>query len=922
MPAPFVGRSKELAALLHSVEGVDDGATAAVVIGEPGSGKSRLLREVRDRAEGTHVFGIVGYEPEQSVPLSGSAELLRSLDDVGSLVFGASGPEPFSLEPMRIFEATHRALRGFDRVLLLVDDLQWLDELSLALCTYLLRGAAATEQPLAMVAAARPSPQVRAFAGSSAQALPPERVTILELEPLAIADALALVHALGPALEATVVRRIAENAAGSPFWLEALVRTGGAEADAGSLVTARLRGVAADAAALLVLLAVAGRPLPLVDLAALQGWSNERVGDAFGELTRRGVAIDSIGGARLAHDLIRAAVEREIPTEARRDVHRRLAEWLERFARTDVRTLREALHHRHAGGLGALELANRLARSAQRTLLREEGLALLTTIADEPDQTDPQVLDLNAAIAELASELSMHDVARDRWLLVAEWSLDDQRRAAALVQASKSAYALADERGARAYLDRARSFAIEDEVIALDLDTQAAEIDLWSPHKRAGRALAHGVAARARRLIGGPNGMAAATPAARRAYLEALRVEYEAAFQEDDVTALVALCDERAVAARGFDDEAYLIASLAGARAARRAGSLHEAEERARAVWLEARRRVLPRLMLDAGYWLGRFLLDRGFVAEAVEVAAEARELEARVSDEARGRHGLFRLAYEVDFQSGDWRSALDAFVAEAAKESEHAQVELQQEAALWLSRADRGEHEQEVIGRLELARTYADVVGCPRCSTELRLAEAEALARVGKHDAAARSLAEWREMQRAPQPRDRYLERRVEALLRSATTPEAALAALEASAREAEELGFALDALWTRVDLGEAVAGADSEAAKEVLAAVADSAAAMGALTAQQLTERKLRSLGVRTWRRTPAAGQLTEREREIARLVAAGATNPEIAQKLFLSRKTIERHVSNVLKKLGVRNRAELAAKVTDLESEGVPR
>src|SRR6266508_3091926 len=394
MPALFVGRSTELAALLHSVEGVDDGATAAVVIGEPGSGKSRLLREVRDRAEGTHVFGIVGYEPEQSVPLSGSAELLRSLDDVGSLVFGASGPEPFSLEPMRIFEATHRALRGFDRVLLLVDDLQWLDELSLALCTYLLRGAAATEQPLAMVGAARPSPQVSAFAGSSAQALPPERVTILELEPLAIADALALVHALGPALEATVVRRIAENAAGSPFWLEELVRTGGAEADAGSLVTARLRGV----------------------------------------------AIDSIGGARLAHDLIRAAVEREIPTEARRDVHRRLAEWLERFARTDVRTLREALHHRHAGGLGALELANRLARSAQRTLLREEGLALLTTIADEPDQTDPQVLDLNAAIAELASELSMHEVARDRWLLVAEWSLDDQRRAAALVQASKSAY--------------------------------------------------------------------------------------------------------------------------------------------------------------------------------------------------------------------------------------------------------------------------------------------------------------------------------------------------------------------------------------------------------------------------------------------------------------------------------------------------
>jgi DNA-binding NarL/FixJ family response regulator len=67
-----------------------------------------------------------------------------------------------------------------------------------------------------------------------------------------------------------------------------------------------------------------------------------------------------------------------------------------------------------------------------------------------------------------------------------------------------------------------------------------------------------------------------------------------------------------------------------------------------------------------------------------------------------------------------------------------------------------------------------------------------------------------------------------------------------------------------------------------------------------------------------------LTEREREIARLIAAGASNPEVAQRLFLSRKTVERHVSNVLRKVGVRNRAELAARVAELEleAEGAPR
>ena len=57
------------------------------------------------------------------------------------------------------------------------------------------------------------------------------------------------------------------------------------------------------------------------------------------------------------------------------------------------------------------------------------------------------------------------------------------------------------------------------------------------------------------------------------------------------------------------------------------------------------------------------------------------------------------------------------------------------------------------------------------------------------------------------------------------------------------------------------------------------------------------------------PSHGQtLSSREREVALLAAAGKTNQEIATELFLSRRTVESHVSNALRKLGLLSRKEL--------------
>ena len=94
----------------------------------------------------------------------------------------------------------------------------------------------------------------------------------------------------------------------------------------------------------------------------------------------------------------------------------------------------------------------------------------------------------------------------------------------------------------------------------------------------------------------------------------------------------------------------------------------------------------------------------------------------------------------------------------------------------------------------------------------------------------------------------------------------------------------------------------------------------ALGAARLADAARARLRALGVRAGPSGPRSlALLTRRELEVLELLASGMSNRAMAERLYLTRKTVEHHVHNVLVKLELRNRAEAAAfAVRHLERE----
>lgn len=147
--------------------------------------------------------------------------------------------------------------------------------------------------------------------------------------------------------------------------------------------------------------------------------------------------------------------------------------------------------------------------------------------------------------------------------------------------------------------------------------------------------------------------------------------------------------------------------------------------------------------------------------------------------------------------------------------------------------------------------------------------------------------------------------------------------AGVDRALRAAEELdraGLRVLAARARLRAGVLIGDTDRDRALALLSEAAGVFAASGARGRHEEAVRAQRRLGVRVPRRGSGrvAGQaaaLSTRELQVARLVAHGLTNREIARRLHISPRTVETHLAHAYAKLGVRSRAELTNLLVEL-------
>jgi DNA-binding NarL/FixJ family response regulator len=146
--------------------------------------------------------------------------------------------------------------------------------------------------------------------------------------------------------------------------------------------------------------------------------------------------------------------------------------------------------------------------------------------------------------------------------------------------------------------------------------------------------------------------------------------------------------------------------------------------------------------------------------------------------------------------------------------------------------------------------------------------------------------------------------------LCAAAAEESAAAEHLDATAAGFDAVGLPLERARSRLALARALAAREPDRAAATAETALREFEQLGAAYDADATTHLLRRLGCRSLSVPRTGGRLTGREAEVLRLIAEGASNSQIAARLFISKRTVEHHVGGILAKLGVATRAEAQA------------
>ncbi len=861
-PVDLVERDLSLATLRAAVSGAAAGEGAGVAVcGEPGIGKSVLL------AAACRTGATVRVLRASCDPLS-TPRPLGPFRDIADEAGYAADVRRDDLLLSEICESIFRAVRA-EPTVLVIEDLHWVDAASVDVLRFLARRV--SSMPLALLVSYRdheidPGHSARTLLGDFARL---DALTTLRLEVLSLGGVRTL---LGPT--ASDPARVHALTGGNPFFVTEVAKDPDRPLPASirDAVLARTSDVLPEDFEVLQLVASApdrldDRALPAlgVDLPTLRRL------DSTGLLTRRR------DGLVFRHELARQAVESTIPPGGGPRLHARLLAALEQIQSADPAVLTH-----HAVGARDFKRAARYAQEAARQ----------ATAAGSHTEA--------AAFYRTALEHLEDAPAGDRARLLLKLGFEQYmtNRLRAAIATVSATFPLWDEAG-----DPGGLAAAHDEV---------AIFEYYNARRRDAEQHAERATA-----IAGESGAELTYGAARatRGYLAYMRNDFELASD--------CYADAGRIAEVGRHDALGIRSRLVRAAAGLAAGD--EAERTRLTGFIEDARGANLDELASTGYSnLANLDVEQRRLRDAQHVLEESLPFSAE-RDIPICQQWQTGVRSRLHFARGHWSAALEdaGFVLDGEGMPLATVWPLLVTALIPLRRGDRVRPGDGPIDPLDAAWRLVGLIDEPLRRLAVLSALAEHQWMTGEPDVRVTDLA--------PGEVTRY--HGIPGTLWAVGDLAVWLARLgllaDRSIAVAEPFRLALDgrpdraaSWWRRVGdpFAEALAWVDSPEPADRARAV-ELLDSLGAIGTADRVRIALRQEGVGQVPPRPRVstrsnpGGLTNRQLDVAKLVARGFTNAEIAARLFISPKTADHHVSAVLTKLGVANRRVVVVQADEL-------